>query len=49
VGSKIAQVAAKYLKPVPMELGDKAAAIVLEEANLEEEAATCIFGGQCFR
>ncbi|KAE9372002.1 ALDH-like protein [Stipitochalara longipes BDJ] len=44
VGSKIAQVAAKYLKPVLMEMGDKAAAIVLEDANVEEAAVTCIFG-----
>jgi acyl-CoA reductase-like NAD-dependent aldehyde dehydrogenase len=46
VGSKIAEVAGKYLKPVLMEMGDKAAAIVLEDANLEEAAATCIFGGK---
>jgi acyl-CoA reductase-like NAD-dependent aldehyde dehydrogenase len=48
VGSKIVQAAAKYLKPVLMELGDKAATTVLEDANLEEAAATCIFGGECF-
>jgi len=48
VGSKIAQVAARHLKPVLMEMGDKAAAIVLEDANLEAAAATCIFGGQSF-
>jgi len=48
VGSKIAQVAAKYLKPVLMEMGDKAAAIVLEDANLDAAATTCIFGGQYF-
>jgi acyl-CoA reductase-like NAD-dependent aldehyde dehydrogenase len=48
VGSKIAQVAAKYLKPVLMEMGDKAAAIILEDANMEQAAATCIFGGQSF-
>lgn len=49
VGSKIAQVAGKYLKPVLMEMGHKAAAMVLEDAKLEEAAATCIFGGQSFR
>jgi acyl-CoA reductase-like NAD-dependent aldehyde dehydrogenase len=50
VGSKIAQVAAKYLKPVLMEMGDKAAAIILEDANFEEAAKTCIFGGQyCYQ
>ena len=35
VGSIIAQTCGKYLKPVVLELGGKAPAIVAEEANLE--------------
>jgi hypothetical protein len=31
-------------------MGDKAAAIILEDANFEEAAQTCIFGGQyCYQ
>jgi acyl-CoA reductase-like NAD-dependent aldehyde dehydrogenase len=46
VGSIIAQECGKYLKPVLMEMGDKAAAVVLEDASIEEAARTCIFGGK---
>ncbi|TVY88639.1 Salicylaldehyde dehydrogenase [Lachnellula willkommii] len=44
VGSKIAELAGKYLKPLLMEMGDKAAAIVLEDAGMEASADICIFG-----
>jgi acyl-CoA reductase-like NAD-dependent aldehyde dehydrogenase len=46
VGSKIAQVCGKYLKPILMEMGDKAAAIVLEDASLEQAASICLAGGK---
>ena len=42
VGIAIGQTAAKYLKPVLMELGGKSAAIVLDDANLKQAAALCI-------
>lgn len=35
VGSIVAQTCGKYLKPVVLELGGKAPAIVAEDANLE--------------
>lgn len=38
VGKKIAELAGKYLKPVLLELGGKASAIVLEDADLEAAA-----------
>lgn len=44
VGKIIGQVAAKYLKPVVMELGGKCPAIVLEDAELEEAAKQCALG-----
>jgi acyl-CoA reductase-like NAD-dependent aldehyde dehydrogenase len=44
VGKVIGQVAAKYLKPVVMELGGKCPAIVLEDAGLEEAAKQCALG-----
>jgi acyl-CoA reductase-like NAD-dependent aldehyde dehydrogenase len=44
VGKVIGQVAAKYLKPVIMELGGKCPAIVLEDAQLEEAAKQCALG-----
>ena len=46
VGIAIGQIAAKYLKPVLMELGGKSAAIVLDDANLKQAAALCIKGGE---
>ena len=44
VGSIVAQIAAKHLKPVLMELGGKAPAIVLEDADLEVAAHECAAG-----
>ncbi|KIX03804.1 uncharacterized protein Z518_07357 [Rhinocladiella mackenziei CBS 650.93] len=45
VGSRIGALAGKYLKPVLMELGGKAAALVLDDADLELAAQGCIHGG----
>ena len=44
VGRIIGQLAAKYLKPVLMELGGKAPAIVLKDADLPKAAAMCVRG-----
>ena len=44
VGKRIMGIAAKYLKPVLMELGGKCPAIVLEDAELEEAAKQCAMG-----
>jgi acyl-CoA reductase-like NAD-dependent aldehyde dehydrogenase len=44
VGRIIMGIAAKYLKPVLMELGGKCPAIVLEDADLEEAARQCALG-----
>jgi acyl-CoA reductase-like NAD-dependent aldehyde dehydrogenase len=44
VGRVIGQVAAKYLKPVVLELGGKCPAVVLEDAQLEEAAKQCALG-----
>ena len=44
VGSIIATHAGKHLKPVLMELGGKAPAIVLKDANLTTAAAACASG-----
>jgi acyl-CoA reductase-like NAD-dependent aldehyde dehydrogenase len=44
VGRIIGQLAAKYLKPVIMELGGKCPAIVLDDAELEEAARQCALG-----
>ncbi|KAF6233189.1 hypothetical protein HO173_008478 [Letharia columbiana] len=43
-GSIVAAQAGKFLKPVLMELGGKAPAIVLEDANLEKAAEGCAVG-----
>lgn len=48
VGKIIGQLGGKYLKPVLMELGGKCAAIVLDDANLEDAAEKCIRGGLCY-
>ena len=45
VGRIIGSLAGKYLKPVLMELGGKCAAVVLEDANLEDAANKTIAGG----
>jgi acyl-CoA reductase-like NAD-dependent aldehyde dehydrogenase len=44
VGRQIMQIAARYLKPVLMELGGKCPAIVLEDADLDNAAAMCALG-----
>ncbi|KAB8232261.1 hypothetical protein ETB97_001748 [Aspergillus alliaceus] len=44
VGSIIASTAGKYVKPVVLELGGKASAIVLDDANLERAAICCSLG-----
>ncbi|KAE8151874.1 Aldehyde/histidinol dehydrogenase [Aspergillus avenaceus] len=44
VGAIIASTAGKYVKPVVLELGGKAAAIVLDDANLERAAMCCTIG-----
>lgn len=44
IGSVIAGLAGKHLKPVLMELGGKAPAIVCEDANLEVAALQCALG-----
>lgn len=44
VGSIISGLAGKHLKPVLMELGGKAPAIVCEDANLETAALQCALG-----
>jgi acyl-CoA reductase-like NAD-dependent aldehyde dehydrogenase len=45
VGRMIAQEAAKYLKPVLLELGGKAPQVVLDDADLDEAATAANFGG----
>lgn len=45
VGSQLGALAGKYLKPIMMELGGKAAALVLEDADLELAAQGCVHGG----
>jgi acyl-CoA reductase-like NAD-dependent aldehyde dehydrogenase len=44
VGRIVAQTAGKHLKPVLMELGGKASAIVLDDANLDKAATQCALG-----
>ncbi|PYI06326.1 vanillin dehydrogenase [Aspergillus sclerotiicarbonarius CBS 121057] len=44
VGSIIASTAGKHVKPVLLELGGKASAIVLDDANLEKAALNCALG-----
>jgi acyl-CoA reductase-like NAD-dependent aldehyde dehydrogenase len=44
VGRIIGQLAAKYLKPVLLELGGKCPAIVLDDADLAEAAKLCALG-----
>lgn len=46
VGRIIGSVAARYLKPVLMELGGKCPAIVLEDADLPKAAMLCVKGGK---
>ncbi|EOA87551.1 hypothetical protein ACJQWK_08700 [Exserohilum turcicum] len=44
VGRNIMQTAAKYLKPVVLELGGKCPAIVLDDADLQTAAMQCALG-----
>lgn len=44
VGSIIAATAGKYIKPVLLELGGKASAIVLDDADLDKAAMGCAVG-----
>ncbi|OJJ79206.1 uncharacterized protein ASPGLDRAFT_159344 [Aspergillus glaucus CBS 516.65] len=44
VGSIIASTAGRHIKPVLLELGGKASAIVLDDANLEKAAMNCAIG-----
>jgi acyl-CoA reductase-like NAD-dependent aldehyde dehydrogenase len=44
VGSVISSIAGKHLKPVLMELGGKASAIILKDADLANAAQQCAFG-----
>ncbi|KAJ5586939.1 uncharacterized protein N7459_002704 [Penicillium hispanicum] len=44
VGAIIAATAGKYVKPVLLELGGKASAIVLDDANIENAAKQCADG-----
>jgi len=44
VGSIIAQTAGKYIKPVLLELGGKAPAIVCADADLKKAALQCVLG-----
>jgi acyl-CoA reductase-like NAD-dependent aldehyde dehydrogenase len=43
-GRIVASLAGKHLKPVLMELGGKASAIVMADANLEKAALNCTLG-----
>lgn len=44
VGGIVASTAGRYVKPVLLELGGKASAIVLDDANLEKAATCCALG-----
>lgn len=44
VGSIVAATAGKYIKPVLLELGGKASAVVLDDANLDKAAMSCALG-----
>ena len=44
VGKLVAQTAARYLKPVLLELGGKAPLIVLEDADLDAAVSAAVFG-----
>lgn len=44
VGSAIASLAGKHLKPVVMELGGKASAIICNDADVEQAAKQCVLG-----
>ncbi|WXC61690.1 hypothetical protein SNK03_007564 [Fusarium graminearum] len=44
VGSIISAIAGKHLKPVLMELGGKASALVLKDTDLDNAAVQCTLG-----
>lgn len=44
VGAIIASTAGRYIKPVLLELGGKASAIVLDDADLDKAAMNCALG-----
>ncbi|OGM49638.1 hypothetical protein ABOM_001852 [Aspergillus bombycis] len=44
VGSLLAATAARYIKPVLLELGGKAPVIILDDADLEDAARNCVLG-----
>ncbi|KAJ5550863.1 hypothetical protein N7535_001198 [Penicillium sp. DV-2018c] len=44
VGSIIASAAGKHIKPVLLELGGKAAAVILDDADLDKAAMNCALG-----
>lgn len=44
VGNVIGQLAAKYTKPIFLELGGKSPAIVLDDADLKQAAYLCFMG-----
>jgi succinate-semialdehyde dehydrogenase/glutarate-semialdehyde dehydrogenase len=46
-GKRVAEIAAKHLTPVVLELGGKDPMIVLEDANLENAARAAIWGAFC--
>lgn len=46
VGKISGSVAARYLKPMLMELGDQSPAIVLDDADLKLAAECCVRGGE---
>ena len=47
VGRIIAETAARYLKPVLLELGGKAPMVILDDADIDEAVKAAAFG--CFR
>jgi benzaldehyde dehydrogenase (NAD) len=44
VGKMLAQIAAKYLKPILLELGGKAPLVVLDDADLDAAVNATVFG-----
>jgi acyl-CoA reductase-like NAD-dependent aldehyde dehydrogenase len=46
IGKIVGNIAARYLKPVLMELGDQSPALVLDDADLKAAAELCIRGGK---